>query len=537
MVTATKKKRAPRKASETGEIHIDSMDQDIVRFLSDFVEAPADPLLEEIDEVVRDLSAVRYAGTTATMVTREGTGKTATLRLGEDIVFDPKLPNSVPMGSGSQLSKLAMEDRLWATGPNDTLVSLGSVNLIRAMEVANKLWLQSPLMRRIVTTYTFLTIGEGVKVTWHGGDKRASGKKLQRQWERRAEEVGFDAKVEHLVSMAYLHGESFAVFTGKRQSERDLAYLEPDRVPAVLASGGFDDAVMGYQVDQGPGRDKKTVPAESVVHLRTSRLGNIPRGIPITLPVMRHIREFDNFIDNRMMINKIRARYPATVEVNGAQGAVTSEKARIRSQGLPKAGTILVLPNGYRINFPQGNIGASDVADDVKVLAQSIAAGVNLPVFVVLNTGDGTYSGSIVVESPMIRMFKHQQALLRPQIARMVSGIMGKPVSSFSVKMPPVIQRGASELAAAIGVLLDRGVVSKRTANEWLGLHWDGEDGEAARIANESEELGMFGQIPGMGLPMATNAKKVDGGPGEPPQGTSQGAAASSAARKDRAVT
>lgn len=448
----------------------------------------------------------------------------------ESIVWDPRaqaVPIVMPSGGTAQLTALNLEDRLWNSGSwANTVVGLGSVNLLEAMRIAVRLYNTAPLAKRIINAYTYLTIGEGVEITFN--TRASSGRTIRAKWERIRRATRFDAKVKHLVRMTFLCGEAFTALdpisrSGKKVTKTGFHYIEPDRVPRIFTSSEDIDDVQKYELLNVENSTSLLNP-DDVVHSRVNRIGNVPRGIPIMLPSMRNIREWDLFVENRAWINRTRARYPMNIEVDGGTPQISAAKAFWT--GLPQPGTVTILPKGQRINFPPHNIGASDVKDDRMLLAETIAAGVDLPVFVVLPTAsDANYSASVVAESPMVRMFLEMQELFRFDIERIVSALTGQDPDAFHVEFPPVLRRGLGELAGALGVAVQNGFMSRQTAWERIRTGdrpWSGEGGEAERIADE-ESRGLFGNMFDAPSPIQ---KKADGGVGSPPEGTSPGAAA-----------
>ena len=462
-------------------------------------------------------------------------------KIDESIVWDPKrqaVPIITPTTDNSQLIALTLEDRLWSTGQyGSTVFGLGSVNLLDAMRISVRMYNTSPLAKRIINAYTYMTVGEGVNVSWDEKAGRHSGARKIANWARVRRDTGFDGYVKHIVRMTFLGGEAFTVLkrAGRNAARRvvGMHYVEPDRVPLIFVDAEDVDDVSGYQIVGMGGQTRVALP-EDVIHHRVNRLGNVPRGIPVLLPALRNLREWDLFVENRAWVNRSRARFPAFVRVKGGPAQIAAAKASWK--GLPAPGKVVILPEGQDMEFPPHNVGASDVADDRKLLAETIAAAVDLPVFVLIPTAsDGNYSASIVAESPMVRMFLELQELFRPDIERLIAELTGEK-EGFHVDFPPIIRRGFGEQAAGLSVGIQNGFLSKQTAWERIRTGdrpWMGPGGEFERITREAQALAqatgdaMLG-FGGHNDAPSPNQKRADGGVGSVPTGTAQGAGAGS---------
>jgi len=453
----------------------------------------------------------------------------------EAIIFNPKV-NAVPVGTGSQMAKLALEDLLWQSGPSNSVVALHTINLVSVVKACVVAYQTNPLAKNIIETYTRLTVGEGVRVAWTGGSNGRRVEKLNSEWKRIEKRVGFQQYVRKMVRMTFMCGEWFSVTTPIRKTRRArklaIQGVEPDLIERIFVAPDDISDVRGYE-RKGPNGERAVLPPEDVVHSRVNVIGNIPRGLPVLLPVLLPLRFYELFIENRHWLGMSRARIPIIRKVMGNSSKVAAEKSRIQNQGLPKPGTILTDPSGYEWEFPSLNLGASDAAVDRQALVQMISAGVSLPEWLVTaDLQSANYSSAIVAESPMVRMFMDYQELAKEWIEELICELMDVNSDQFEIQMPPVVRRGVGELSAALGVAVDRRFLSKKSAAEMLGKTWDGPNGEKERIADEAEfEYGMDPFGVGTSTPMDTDGKKVDGGIGSVPTGTSQGAAASSRSR------
>lgn len=456
----------------------------------------------------------------------------------EAVIFSPKTMTAY---GGSETTNMAVEDRYSSPGATDSVIGLGAVNLQGVQKTCAQYYLSHPLARNIITAYTFLTIGEGVKVNWYeaGTGRNRSNPKLaprkQLDWNEIAEETGFQRYIRRMVRMTFLLGEWFTALGPSGAQQKDaLRGIEPDRVTRIFYSANDIDDVRGYGVKIGSGGEKILRP-EDVIHSRIGEIGNVPRGLPILLPVLTMLRYWQQFVENRHWINMVRARLPVIRKMKTGAAQIATERARLTT--LPKPGTLAIDPESADWVFPSHNIGASDAADDGRLISLGIASGVNLPEFLVTaDASNANYSSSLVAESPTVRMFLDYQDMFRCYIAEIVRQLSGEE-DGFSIEFPPVLRRGVGEMSAALATAVDRKILSRQTACEMLGRTWTGADGEEQRIAREDAEdpMNMEADAPKNGADLPNPfGKREDGGNGDPKMGTSMGATASSDAAAAR---
>lgn len=433
-------------------------------------------------------------------------------RLAEKIVFDPRTM-AVPIGTGDEITKQAMEDRLWNNGSGNTIVSLGSVNLTQAQKQACGMYANHPLGKNIVRNLTTLTMGEGVTINWTPKDERKSGERTKEKWLKWETENRFQQFIRDDVRTAYVCGEVFTLWSEK---SRTFGLVEPDRVDRIFYDTTSARKVVGYRVQQGYGMPPAYVSAADMWHLKFDCLGNVPRGIPRMLPVFVDMRRWSLFVENRHWVNMVRARIPLIFESQSSGAQIQTLKSRFGT--IPGPGTTVFLPSNTKAVFPTHSIGASDVMEDRKLLESAIAAGVSMPIMLVTGDLSATYSSGVLQESPLVRDIEDSRDLIREMIEWMVSKVMNKTSEEFSVQYAPVVRRNFADVAAAAVALKESGIWSHQTACESTGKSWADVDGEQERITREESEG--FMSDTGVVDPFQ---KQQDGGVGAPTTGTAMG--------------
>ena len=91
--------------------------------------------------------------------------------------------------------------------------------------------------------------------------------------------------------------------------------------------------MVGYRISGGPGGNDLMLSANDVIHHRIGSIGNIPRGIPILLPVLQMLRYWTLFVENRHWLNMIRCRIPVVRTMKGSERAIADGRACRRCRG------------------------------------------------------------------------------------------------------------------------------------------------------------------------------------------------------------
>lgn len=446
-------------------------------------------------------------------------------RMREKIIFDPRT-GMVPIGQGSELVKYQMDAAAWSGANSQTVVSLGSVNLTRVQQACTSLYLTHPLAKSVINAYTMLTIGEGVTINWTPPDARSKqASRLQMDWNQIERDTRFQQRIRNTIRSVFTLGEGLTVLypLNRKSNQRatSFRFIEPDRIREIYYNDQDVESVVGYRISGGPGGNDLMLSANDVIHHRIGSIGNIPRGIPILLPVLQMLRYWTLFVENRHWLNMIRCRIPVVRTMKGSSAQLSAERSRLST--LPRPGTIAIDSESAEWKMPSLNIDAAGAADDARLILLGIAAGVGLPEYLVsADAANANYASALVVESPTVRNILDHQESFSYDICRIVTALTGRE-AGFSPQFPPVVRRNAAEMAQAATALVQNNVWSRRTACEMTGKSWVDEDGELQRIRQEEED-GFVAE------PTVSPFNNVDdGGMGPAKKGAALGGASNSA--------
>lgn len=474
-----------------------------------------------------------------------GTSTTIDDPLTEAILSGPGGSDPIAAPGTSQVVGVNAEDRGWtrAGGSDSSSQAFGTVSREMISSYLYSLLAHHPLAANIIGHYENLTIGQGFRIVFKTDTQRE-------RWKQIARATRWNRKLRRAISHAYLLGEWFTLVVplenevtattkgGKRalsisktindegDKERQLRGLGPEHITRVICQGDSEydsesasdaENVLAYQ----RGEDR-FIGADDVIHHRWRDIGNMTRGTTILFPVLRYLKLFEKFIENRHWLNHLRARIPLIRKVAGGASRVNGEAAR--QTKLPPPGTVMTENVGATWEFPALNLEAEDARHDGRSLCEMIAAGVELPVYFILsNPSDTNYAALMAMDSPVIAKFEGlQEDIWIPDIVELVSKLTGEDDSQFKVIASAVMERSRKSIAEAAAPMLERRVVSRKTVRAWLDLDPDEEqlrveeeDGEDAGLGIGSGNADDGDVIPKKKIPAKRGRPERDVVPGD----------------------
>lgn len=388
--------------------------------------------------------------------------------------------------TGNAIADLRREDRGWirSSGTANTV----AVDADRSEVLRQVRWIYRHIAwgANIVRVYTFLTVGEGLSVEFESDAD-------QRRWDEIADANHWERRHKDIVRDTYLLGEWFTYLVEDREAESGwrIRGIEPLEITDIDTDPMDVETVRAYvreipwSIDLPASVDRQIrLDPEEVVHTRVNTVGNDLRGTPVLFTALRYLRYCEKFLQSRHFLNLMRARLPVIRKVIGTATDLANQKATTRT--LPPPGSVVYENQGAEWQFPELNVEGSEAKPDFRHLLLAIAASVSLPEYLV--TGDASnanYSSTLVSEAPMVRFFQDFQARFCADFRGMIRRIF--PGADVKVSGPPVIRRKIKDIADALNIPYQAGVISRETYQEKLGLNARLETERLNREAAETE--------------------------------------------------
>jgi hypothetical protein len=378
-------------------------------------------------------------------------------------------------------------------------------NRIKVLKQCYFLYYRNPLARNIIRTYSYLTVGRGMRVNFFG----KGADKAAKRWEKIAHANKWERRYRDIITMTYLLGEWFvlrlplvndkhwddSIGRGDRDTlTAEISKLDPKKivmcsvspleVEDVIHSDVNRESIKQYKVTEEP--DKmvgsaikksskwpKIFWSDDVTHFSIDNLENGKRGRPILEPVLRQISYYNLFQTDRVMLNSVRARIPIIRKVAGGTPKKAATKAAMEAHKLPHPGTILVCDKTEEWTTVSAPLDGASATRDGRALLLQIAAGVSLPEYLV--TGDasnGSYASTLVSSAPLISMINDYRSRFAQQFEDMIEEATGmRPTIEF----PEIVQDDLLKVVQANSVLYRDGAMSKATYSARVGLRYEDE--------------------------------------------------------------
>jgi len=349
------------------------------------------------------------------------------------------------------------------------------------LRISRTLYHVDSFARNIILIYTYLTIGDGIKVDFIEDDGPA--KIAKKRWKIFTERNEFLDEQVNIVRCMFLLGNWFSVLFplnefGESTQKTDIRGLEPLEIQSIQTLKGDVRSVVSYTTDFGE------FASEDITHFHVHRVGNTLWGASVLEPLIDDLKRYQGYLQARYFLNKIRASIPLIHIIKGTTpDRIASEATKFASQ--PKPATVIHASDRESWEFPDLNIKAGGAEDDGRRILLSAAAGSGLPEHAV--TGDfskAAYSSTLVAEAPMTKMFLFFQEKLRMKFTKIIHQVIGNN-ARFSVQFPPVLRRKWADDIPNLMQLHGSGVISSETLLNKLGID---PETEKRKVDNEKKE-------------------------------------------------
>jgi len=179
-------------------------------------------------------------------------------------------------------------------------------------------------------------------------------------------------------------------------------------------------------------QDFRDVPAEKMLHIKINVDSDQKRGETQLLSIMEMIKHYQQWLLNRILLNKMRSAIVLVKKITGTAAEVASMAATLPTARNPateskkqniRGGTIITAGPGVEYEMINANINANDVKEDGRNIKLNMAAGTNLPEYVFGDASNANYSSSLIAESPFVKAIQYWQVFYQfyfAQIYRMV---------------------------------------------------------------------------------------------------------------------
>ncbi|QOR55512.1 MAG: hypothetical protein UMS36scaffold28_2 [Phage 59_13] len=271
-----------------------------------------------------------------------------------------------------------------------------------------------------------------------------------------------------LIRRVFRDGEVFIEFfdkddDGAATGKTTIRFIDPllVRSPATKAAAnnntitsGINTApndiekVLSYDVLDPADQSMLTfrnVPAENVLHVKINADSDQKRGEPSVQQILKSFRDYEQWLENRTILNKMRTAIVLIRKVTGAPDQVASISQTLpqttRNTGETKkknwrGGTVLTASQGVDYQMLSPNINASDAKEDGRNIKLTMCANMQIPEYVLGDASNQNYASSMTAEAPFVKSIQFWQVFFEYFFSQIYKRVISNAVKAGQLVAP-----------------------------------------------------------------------------------------------------
>jgi capsid protein len=285
--------------------------------------------------------------------------------------------------------------------------------------------------RAIVRNLSKFVLGKGPLVK-----PKSENKLVSEYWSKFLKDNRWSLREKELVRRAFRDGEVFLRrFVDKKTGETKVRFIRANMIRNPSNSRDYNvgenvsygigtnpddiEEVLTYYYCKIDGTLIDKIPAGDIIHIKILTDSDMKRGLSIYYHAMPMIKKYADWLEDRIVLNKVRSAIALIRKVEGTRSAVESIRNAYRSeyqdkdknkQKVMQRGTVLTASKGIEYEMLSPNIHAQDVKDDGRAMLLAVAAGVGFPeMMLTADYSNANYSSSMVAQNPFVREIEDWQ--------------------------------------------------------------------------------------------------------------------------------
>ena len=410
-------------------------------------------------------------------------------------------------------------------------------------------WQGNEFIRRAVRNSMNYIVGQGMLLNLvHEDLSEGVIGQVTKWWELWSKFNRFTSKQREIVERGCLDGEIFLRWA-ERNGMLVVRFLEPEDIKDPTAGTLWTLGIKYKEEDVedvieyawSPGNAlvgseavevKEWLTPEEVQHLIWFGTKSMVRGIPPYIPILHRVKQYDTWLTDRLVLNKIRARIalirrhlggtPSQIGAfaDAQKDGVTRRSAKtgevMDRRKMFKAGTILDVSGKTEYEFLSPNVQASDVRYDGRNVLLAIATGTGQSeVMATTDASNANFASTWIAEAPPVKEYESHQGFLVTEFEMVWHRVMiwgqengriprspkrddtlGYSGYDVEVQPPRLISRDRKADTEASSKMYAAGALSRRT---WMIRDGLDPDQEQENIEEEeTREAEMPGHEPGV---------------------------------------
>ena len=279
-------------------------------------------------------------------------------------------------------------------------------------------WERNPLANTAVEITTRFSVGEGLTITYSNTDVEDIVEEFRCNPENAINE--FEKSFSNDLQ---IDGEVFIRFKEDEDGQTVIIPLKPWEVCWIEHERGMPRRVTSYHIIQNtdngtPGDFEQVtedVPADDIIHVAINRMSYELRGRPEIFRILPWLSAYKSWLENRARQNHWRDALIWDVTLDGAQpGQVAAKRAQYKQP--PAPGSLAIHNDKEHWNPLTNKSGAGDVAEDGRQIKLMIAAGAQLPEYMLSDGANANLASATAQQLPSLRKFTDFQDILIGQL-------------------------------------------------------------------------------------------------------------------------
>ncbi len=305
-----------------------------------------------------------------------------------------------------------------------------------------EIYYKTPEGKAIIKNLTNYIIGNGVN--WTAQDENPQVQEFIDEFCSQPK-VTFEKRQISIIKRTLRDGELFIhLLSGSNGKTYAMRFYNPGQIKEIEKETGDAETVIKYQRtwrDDKNKEHKEDLPAGDIHHIRLEVDEDIDRGRPLLENVLTRIAQYEDWLDGRIKTNKAKSSIFLERIVEGSPSRVSSVNAGFPGTSggnftedeyaaqMPRYGTVVTHSASVKWQWVEPNINAIDCAEDGRQIRLSIAAGVQLPEFILTSdSSNANYSSTTVAESPFVKSIEAHRLFFEHELESLFAKVIKKGI-------------------------------------------------------------------------------------------------------------
>ncbi len=346
---------------------------------------------------------------------------------------------------------------------NDREKGMVQTNHLEMIRKAREFSRFDPNARAALTAHVHYIMGRGLTITPKSDDPEV-WHVWREFWTSRRNRMSL--KQFEIVHRSLRDGEIFIRFftkdeAGKNTGKTTIRFLDPllirsngsSATPNIeTINNGVNtnpedvEDVKSYTLQDRADSNKFTdIPAEEILHIKINVDSDQKRGESQLLAILQMLKHHEQWLENRIILNKMRSAIVLVRTVEGTASEVASIANSLPVASNPageqkrkniRPGTILNASQGVKYEMLSPNLNAADAKEDGRNIKLNMAAGTNLPEYMFGDASNQNYASSLIAESPFVKAIQFWQIFYEVYFSEIYRQVIQNAVDAGVLKAP-----------------------------------------------------------------------------------------------------